>query len=445
MKIKDNCGVFGIYSNKDCVRDILQGIHLLQHRGQRYGGVATYNKKNGIRIITHRGWVEQKEQDHAFRSEEIKELRANFGIGHVSLKDRQPFLPNIKFNAGDFTVGFSGKIINAQRLRNMLKKEEGLSFNTDIGIIAQLIGRHSDIPSGIEQIYKQIKGSFALTVLTGEGIYCARDPYGLKPLILGNRDGTYAGASESRALQNLGIPLRRDVLPGEIIFIDKNGFKVLKKLKGKRRAYCAFEWAYIASMDSIIDGIPVKRARLNLGAKLARRDRIKADLVAGVPMSGIGHALGYHYESGIRYDDVYLYNRYSDRSYTPLEQKARDAIAKIKLSVIKDSVKGKRIVLCDDSIVRGTQIREKVKELKAAGVREVHVRVASPPLMAPCDYGLSTRSYRELIAINMSIEKIRRYIGATTLKYNALSDFVEAIGKPADELCLKCWTNEPVF
>lgn len=443
--MEDNCGVFGIYSNKDCVRDILKGIHFLQHRGQRYGGIATYNKKKGIKIITHRGWVEQKEQDHAFRKEEIKELTSNFGIGHVSLKDRQPFVPNIKFKAGNFTVGFSGKIINAKKLRSKLEKEDGLSFNTEIGIIAQLIGNSDDIPTGIERMSKQIRGSFALTVLTKDGIYCARDPYGFKPLILGEKDGTYAVASESRALQNLGIPIKRDVVPGEIIFIGENGFEVVKKLKSKRRAYCAFEWAYIASMDSIIDGVPVKRARLNLGAKLAQNDNIKADLVAGVPMSGIGHALGYHYESGIRYDDVYLYNRYSDRSYTPLEQKTRDAIAKIKLSVIEESVKGKRIVLCDDSIVRGTQIREKVKELKAVGAREVHVRVASPPLMAPCDYGLSTRSYKELIAANMSIEKIRKYIRATTLKYNNLSDFVDAIAKPANELCLKCWTNEPVL
>lgn len=445
MKMGDNCGVFGIYSNKDCVRDILKGIHFLQHRGQRYGGVATYNKRKGIKIITHRGWVEEKEQDHAFRKEEIKELTSNFGIGHVSLKDRQPFLPNINFRAGNFTVGFSGKIINAKKLRIKLEKEDGLSFNTHIGIIAQLIGNSNDIPTGIERMSQQIKGSFSLTALTKDGIYCARDPYGFKPLILGEKDGKYVVASESRALQNLDIPIKRDVIPGEIIFIDKNGFKTVKKLKSKRKAYCAFEWAYIASMDSIIDGIPVKRVRMNLGAKLAQGDNIKADIVAGVPMSGIGHALGYHLERGIRYDDVYLYNRYSDRSYTPLEQKARDAIAKIKLSVIKDSVGGKRIVLCDDSIVRGTQIREKVKELRAAGAREVHVRVASPPLLAPCDYGLSTRSYRELAAVNMSIEEIRKYIRATTLKYNTINDFVEAIGKPANELCLKCWTNESVY
>jgi amidophosphoribosyltransferase len=294
-------------------------------------------------------------------------------------------------------------------------------------------------------------------ILTRDGIYATRDIYGFRPLILGQGQGKYAVSSESRALQNLDLTVVRDVRPGEIVLINSQGFTTLGQLNSPRRAYCAFEWAYTASIDSVMEDLWVLEARNNLGARLAQRDQdeggLKADLVAPVPMSGIGHAIGYHMRSHLNYQEVFLYNRYADRSYTQSNQVAREEMAKRKLSVLHHAVKDKRIILVDDSIVRGTQILNKVMDLKRAGAREVHVRVACPPLMYPCDFGISTRTYEELMARKyqfrgdiISVEQLRALehwvagqIGADSVKYNSLEAFVDALGIPQANLCLKCW------
>ncbi|MCX5841257.1 MAG: amidophosphoribosyltransferase, partial [Deltaproteobacteria bacterium] len=260
-----------------------------------------------------------------------------------------------------------------------------------------------------------------------------------------------------RAFQNLDMEIVRDVRPGEIILINAQGFQTLKQLPSPRKAHCAFEWAYTASIDSIMDGLYVQEARNNLGQSLAQRDLdemdMEADIVAPVPMSGIGHALGYHQRSHICYQDVFLYNRYADRSYTQSNQSAREQMAKRKLSVLQYAVEGKRIVICDDSIVRGTQIRDKVRDLKKAGAKEVHARIACPPLMFPCDFGISTRTMEELAARRyspdhriMQMDELRRLeswiadqIDADSVKYNSIDAFVDALGIPRKDLCLKCW------
>ena len=436
--MQENCGLFGIYSNKNIVRELYYGIFKLQHRGQRYCGLSTFKKE--IKITTHKGFVR-----HTFTPGELKNLAANFGIGHVSLKERQPIILESKL--GKFSIAFSGNILNADNLIADLKSK-GYSFaaNTQIELLAKLIAQGKNFVEGIEKMSHQVKGSYAILILTGEGIYGVRDPYGFKPLVLGKKDKSFAISSESRPFSILGLKILRDVKPGEILFINRDGCQNKKIIKGKRVAHCAFEWGYIASMDSIIDGIPVVRVRNNLGASLARKDKdnIKADLVAPVPFSGIGHALGYHQESGIPYDEVFLIDRFASRSYTPLTQEERDEEARIKLSVIETAVKGKKIILCDDSIVRGTQIRNKVLELKTAGAKEVHVRIACPPLMAPCKYGISTRSYQELAARQYSIKEIEKHIGADSLRYNSLEDFVKAIGLPRNKLCLTCWTGKSI-
>jgi amidophosphoribosyltransferase len=285
---------------------------------------------------------------------------------------------------------------------------------------------------------EKVKGSYSLVVLAQDGVYAARDVYGFRPLILGEGSGNYLVSSESRAIQNIGVYRLRDVRPGEIVFITEKGFETKRQLKSPRRAHCAFEWAYTASMDSKIDGLYVQEARNNLGKSLAERDReeggIQADLVAPVPLSGIGHALGYHMVSELPYQEVFLYNRYADRSYTQLTQEDRDRMAKKKLSVLRYALRDKRIVLCDDSIVRGTQIREKVRDLKNAGAKEVHVRIACPPLMYPCDFGISTRTYGELLARGFlangnitTLDQLRNLerwaserIGADSVHYNSL-------------------------
>jgi len=447
--LQDNCGVFGLYSRTECVHDIFQGIDFLQHRGQEYCGISTFD--GGVHEVSHFGKVA-----NMFKYEELEYLKGRWGIGHVSLWERQPV--RWQSRTGEIAVAFSGNIINAGELiKDMKARGKAFYKGYNIEIISKIIMEEPDVVPGICALSKKIKGAYSVVVLTADGIYAARDIYGFRPLILGQGPGRHAVSSESRAIQNLEMELVRDVFPGEIVLINDKGFRTLTRLDSPCRAYCAFEWAYTASLDSILDGVSVQEARNQLGGSLAQRDMdgggLEADIVAAVPMSGIGHALGYHQRSGISYQEVFLYNRYADRSYTLSSQKVREKMAKRKLSVLHYAVRGKRIVLCDDSIVRGTQIYYKVRDLKKAGAKEVHVRIACPPLMYPCDYGISTRSYEELAAREYlkagniaSMEQLRdleawiaNQIGADSVKYNSLDSFVRALGIPREELCLKCW------
>ena len=435
--LKENCGVFGIYSDQSVVRTIHSALHFLQHRGQQYCGIATSDGEDLV-IQSHKGRVEP-----SFSREDFEVLQGNFGIGHVSLRDRQPMTLHSKL--GDFAICFNGNIVNADDLIAGLKKR-GMSFwlDSQIELLLKIVAQEESFVEGIKAIKRKTDGSYSLLILNKEGIIAARDEMGFKPLVLGKKQGEYAVSSESRALQNLGFEIVRDVKPGEIVLVNGEGFKTLDYAAGKRTAFCAFEWAYTASVDSVIESLSVDKARNNMGAMLARRDKgkIEADLVAPVPNSGIGHAEGYHIESGVPLKSVFLLDRYGDRSYTQITQEERDSMARKKLSVLQEAVKGKRIVLCDDSIVRGTQIREKVRELKKFGAKEVHVRIAVPPLMHPCRYGLSTRDYDELIARRMPVEEICEHIGADSLVYNTLEDLVKALGMGKNELCLYCWDGK---
>jgi len=447
--IRDNCGVFALYSETPCAYEIFQGIDFLQHRGQEYCGIATFNGR--VNQVTHHGKVLS-----SFTDQDLENLPGTWGIGHVSLNERQP----VKWQSlwGEIAVAFSGNLINRQALiKEMMSRGQAFWRGYDVEIISRLYLEQPDPVAGFTALAEKINGAYSVVILTREGIYAARDTYGFRPLILGRGPGRFAVSSESRALQNLDLAVVRDVLPGEIVLLNSRGFTTLGQLQSPRRAHCAFEWAYTASIDSVMEGLYVVQARNNLGASLAQRDQEEggpaADLVAPVPMSGIGHAIGYHMRSGLNFQEVFLYNRYADRSYTQSTQMAREKMAKRKLSVLHHAVQGKRIVLCDDSIVRGTQILNKVMDLKKAGAREVHVRVACPPLMYPCDFGISTRTYEELMARKflfrgdiISLEQLRALeswvadrIGADSVKYNSLAAFVEALGIPRENLCLKCW------
>ena len=454
--LQDNCGVFGLYSNTECVHEIFQGIDFLQHRGQEYCGISTFD--GNIHQITHHGKAASM-----FKYEELEYLKGRWGIGHVSLWERQPV--RWQSQLGEIAVAFSGNITNADELiKDMKGRGKAFYQGYNIEIISKIIMEELDVVAGICALSKNIMGAYTLVVLTKEGIYAARDIYGFRPLILGQGQDRYAVSSESRAIQNLEMEVVRDVRPGEIVLINDKGFQTLAQLDSPRRAHCAFEWAYTASLDSMIDGISVQQARNQLGASLAQRDLddggLEADMVAAVPMSGIGHALGYHKQSRINYQEVFLYNRYADRSYMQSSQFAREKMAKRKLSVLNYAVRDKRIILCDDSIVRGTQILYKVRDLKKGGAKEVHVRIACPPLMYPCDFGISTRSYEELAARKYfktgniaSMDQLRNLearianeIGADSVKYNSLDSFVEALGIPREGLCLKCWDGiDPTF
>ena len=450
--LQDNCGLFGLCSDTECVYDIFQGIDFLQHRGQEYCGISTFD--GNIRQVTHYGKVAG-----TFSDKDLEYLKGRRGIGHVSLWERQPV--RWQCQLGEIAVGFSGNVLNAGELiAGMKARGKAFYQGYNIEVICKIIMEERDVVSGISALAKKVKGAYSLLVLSNDGIYAARDIYGFRPLILGRAPGRCAVASESRAIQNLEMEIVRDVRAGEVVLVNDDGFQTMVQLDSPRRAHCAFEWAYTASLDSIIDGVHVQEARNNLGESLAQRDveegGLEADIVSSVPMSGIGHALGYHRRSKINYQEVFLYNRYADRSYTQSTQLARERMAKRKLSVLHYAVEGKRIVLCDDSIVRGTQILHKVRDLKRAGAKEVHVRIACPPLMCPCNFGISTRSDQELAARRYlktgyfaSVEQLRGLeawvadeIGADSVKYNSLDAFVAAMGIPREELCLMCFDGK---
>jgi amidophosphoribosyltransferase len=473
--IQENCGIFGLYSKKECVYDIFRGIDFLQHRGQEYCGISTFDSDIGQ--ATQLDFLKLREQEHdddasfgqeinhvthhgkvidSFTDEELKSLKGRWGIGHVSLSERQPMKWQTKL--GEVAIAFSGKVVNVDELiKEMMDRGRSFYKGYDIEMISKVIIEEPDVVNGIKALARKIKGSYSLVVLTKDGIYAARDVYGFRPLILGADPERYAVSSESRAIQNLGMENFRDVRPGEIVLLDKEGFRTVGQVDSPRSAHCAFEWAYTASIDSIIDGVYVQEARSNLGEKLAQRDfdegGLVADIVSPVPLSGIGHALGYHKRSNVNYQEVFLYHRYADRSYMQATQIARERMAKRKLSVLPYAVEGKKVVLCDDSIVRGTQILNKVRDLKKAGAKEVHVRIACPPLMYPCDYGISTRSYDELIArrymktgdiVSMDDLKkmevwIAKQIDADSVKYNTMDAFVSALSIPRNGLCLRCF------
>lgn len=472
---QENCGVFGLCSQSECVYDIYQGIDFLQHRGQEYCGISTYNHE--VDLVKQIDFLEQQKEEHdsdlsfgkeinhvthhgkvidTFTDEELRILKGKWGIGHVSLWERQPMKWQTRH--GEIAVAFSGNVMNSEELmKEMMDRGKSFYKSYDIETISKVIIEEPDPVTGITALAHKVKGAYSLVVLTKDGIYAARDKFGFRPLMLGTDTDRYAVSSESRAIQNLGMKTVRDVRPGEIVLVNDKGFKTVGQAPSSRTAHCAFEWAYTASIDSLIDGVYVQEARNNMGAQLAQRDidegGVKADIVAPVPLSGIGHALGYHQHSKINYQEVFLYHRYADRSYMQATQIAREKMAKRKLSVLNYAVKGKKIVICDDSIVRGTQIMNKVRDLKNAGAKEVHVRVSCPPLMYPCDFGISTRSYDELIARQLiktgdirTMDQLRKMetwiadrIGADSVKFNTVDAFVSALMIPRKNLCLRCF------
>lgn len=439
MKIEDNCGLFGFSGNGDCLKFLEVGGFNLQHRGQKFCGISTSDGKKLYWGQPQPGLVKEN-----FTRWAKEDLRGGKGIIHVGIKEPQPFLVNNPKKQGRFAIAFSGRIVNQEKL----EEEYNILSPSDpaVQILASIIVKNGDFIEGIKGILREVEGGWAILILTEKGdIIAARDRYGFRPLILGRSIEGCAVASESVSLDKIGMDIVRDVQPGEIVILEPTGFRTICQLESKRSAFCSFEWGYIAHISSILDTMPVKRARKNIGAELAKRDRIegfKADLVAAVPMSGIGYAIGYAQESGISYDEVFGWNRYSDRSYPRLVQEEREAIAEEKLSIIKETTENKVIILIDDSIVRGTQIRKLIFKLTERGAKEVHLRIACPPLVAPCHYNVSTRTPEELVANRCSIEEIGKMVGAKTIRFNTLDGFVRAIGLPRESLCLACFTGE---
>ncbi|MCD6416326.1 MAG: amidophosphoribosyltransferase [Planctomycetes bacterium] len=460
-------GIFAVASRGNCMEELFYGTDYHSHLGTEFGGLAI----RGVRI--HR-------EIHRIAHGQFKNLFDGFahkyagemGVGVISDFDPQPIVVESRFGA--FALVTTGLITNGGELSRRLVAQ-GVTFSEILNgrlnqteLIANLIVQAEDIVRGIENVFDRIEGSISLLLMTEEGIYAACDHHSRFPLALGTKDGVVAAASETCAFPNLGIEVEKQLQAGEMVFFDSGGVRDLVGGRDAGKSICSFLWIYTGYPASSYEGVSAEQVRERCGQALARKDSVEADLVCGVPDSGTGHAIGYAMESGLPFRrPLVKYSAGYGRSYTPPSQEVRDQIAKMKLMPIEDICRGSRLIVCEDSIVRGTQLKNlTIQKLWDAGAEEVHIRVACPPLMFPCRYNLSTRSTEELAArraiaaledgapediseyLDASSEKhgrmvewIRKYLGCTSLTYLTLEEMMEAIGLPDFELCACCWAG----
>ncbi len=442
------CGIVGIYSkNKNVSYLIYYALLTLQHRGQESCGIVT-RTENGFKIYKGMGLVTS-----VFHKGILNSLDGYVGIGHTrysttgksSIENSQPIMLN--FSLGKLAIVHNGNIANAYLLRKELE-EKGQVFltTTDTEIIAHLIIKNyieeKDIVEAIKRASNILIGSYSLIILTDEFLIGVRDPYGIRPLCLGMDNDTIILASENVVFDVLDKNFIRDIRPGEIFVIDKDGNYYSYYLNKKRNAFCAFEYIYFARADAMINGISVYKVREKLGEIMARKDTVIADFVSPVPDSAIPYAIGYSNYRGIPYRESLIRNRYVGRTFIMPKHSERKIAVRLKLNPIAHEIKDKRIILVDDSIVRGTTSRRIINMLKRAGAKEVHYRVCSPMIISPCLLGIDMPTKEELIASNKTVEEIRREINADSLMYLTVDELVEGIGLSKEELCLGCFTGK---
>lgn len=444
-KFKDECGVFGVYSNKtvDVAGMTYYGLYSLQHRGQESAGIAVADGKK-INMYKGLGLVTE-----AFKSKNVCELKGNIGIGHVrystaggkGIENAQPIVSTSKFNS--IAIAHNGNLVNDHLIKGLLE-EHGEAFYTtsDSEVISCLIvkGIKKGIVKAISDAMSIIKGSFALTIMSKDKLIGVRDPHGIRPLCIGKFDEGYVLASESCALDTVGAEFLRDVKPGEIVVIDENGIHSYKYSQNPKCEICAFEYIYFARPDSKIDNLDVYKTRVNTGKELYKEHHLKADLVIAVPDSGIPAAIGYSIASGIPYDTGFVKNRYVGRTFITPSQEMRERLVGLKLNPIKANLQGKSIILIDDSIVRGTTSKQLVSSLKRAGVKEVKFLIASPSVKYPCYLGIDTPCKEELIASNNKIENIKEMIGADYLGYLSEQGFYNSCNG-RKSFCMGCFNG----
>jgi len=465
-------GFFGIVSKEDCVNDLFYGTDYHSHLGTRRGGLATLDYNGFTRSI-------HNIENNYFRSKfetALPEFSGNKGIGVISDLDAQPLI--IGSHLGRFGIVTVGKINNLAELADKALKRKMHFSETSSGdlnpteIVATLICNAGSYEEGIQSAQEEIKGSCSMLLLTEDGIYAARDKLGRTPIAIGKKDGAFAASSETCAFPNVGFEIDKYLGPGEVVLITADGHEQKKK-PGEKMQICAFLWVYYGFPASSYEGINVEFVRNRCGSALGREDDVEIDHVAGIPDSGIGHAIGYANERNIPY--VRPFTKYTPtwpRSFMPQDQSVRDLVAKMKLIPIRDLIEGKKILFCEDSIVRGTQLQDNIQILFDYGASEVHMRPACPTLIYPCDFlNFSTsrsildlagrKAIRELedaddkfldeYAISSSeknqamVDRIRKRLGLTSLKYQKLENLVEAIGLPKDKLCTHCWDESSYF
>ena len=451
-KLHDECGVVGVFLNNaktDSAATLAYyGLYSLQHRGQESAGIAVSNDEV-IKIQKAMGLVSD-----VFVPQHLAELKGHIAVGHVryataggrTIENAQPMLN--KFKLGSIALAHNGQLVNYEPLQEMLE-ETGSTFTStsDTEIILKLIARNykKGLEQAVTNAIQVIKGSFALCVMTENCLIGARDPYGIRPLCLGQLEDGWVLASESCAIDAMNGTFVRDVNPGEVIIISADGLKSVNLNEKTSKQTCIFEYVYFARPDSIIDGIPVQYARLKMGEMLAKEYPVEADVVVGVPDSGIGAALGYSAVSGVPYATGIVKNKYIGRTFIAPTQKERENMVFVKLNAIKSDLNGKRVVVIDDSIVRGTTSRRLVQILRRAGAKEVHFRVSSPPVKFPCYLGIDTPTKAELISSAHDVEQIRKEIGADSLSFISLEGMLEALRSCRPEsngYCKGCFCGE---
>ncbi len=448
--IHEACGVLGIsdYRDDDLAHIMYFGLYALQHRGQESCGIAINN--NG-EIVGQKGIGLVPE---VFTEKTLDRMDGTSAIGHTrysttggsSIENSQPLIFNYK--GGRMALAHNGNLVNATKIRYDLENRGAIfQTSTDSEVIANLISRYGLKYKDLEEVLKKtmdvIEGAYALVVLTQKKLVGIRDPWGLRPLCIGKLGSSYVLASENCAFDAIGADFVRDIEPGEIVFIEDSSLKSIKTNYNKAHKSCIFEHIYFARPDSVIDGASIYRSRLEAGRLLAREHPVEADLVVGVPDSGITAAIGYSRESGIPYGEALIKNRYVGRTFIQPNQKLRERSVGIKLNALREEIQGKRIIIIDDSIVRGTTSYKIVQMLKNAGAKEVHMRISSPPVLNPCYFGIDISSKEHLIAANYSIEEIRESINADSLAFLTVESLLKTpIGAPVNSFCTGCFTGE---
>ena len=447
-RLKEACGVFGCYDldGNDVVSDIYYGLNALQHRGQESCGIAvsdTAGEQGNVRYRKDLGMVQE-----VFREGFQETLKGNIGIGHVrysttgetTAKNAQPLV--LSYAKGSLSLAHNGNLVNISQWRKKLE-EEGMIFHTttDSEVIACSIARErvrsDSVEEAVRRTLQEIRGAYALVIMSPRKLMAIRDPLGLKPLCLGRKGNRWVAASESCALEAVGAEFVRDVKPGEMVSITSQGIHTEYFRQKQEGARCAFEYIYFARLDSVLDQVPVYEARLTAGQLLYESAPGEADLVAGVPDSGVPAAKGYAEASGIPFGMALYKNSYVGRTFIKPTQQEREDGVRMKLSVLASAVRGRRVVLVDDSLVRGTTMASLIYRMKKAGAREVHVRISSPPFLHPCYFGTDIPTNRQLMAATRTKEEICREIGADSLEYLRIED-LEKMARGL-KLCTGCF------
>lgn len=443
---KHYCGVFGIFGHPNAAELTYYGLYALQHRGQESAGIVS---SDGQQFRTHKGMglVSQ-----IFNGEVLHGLVGNMAVGHTRysttgsshLRNAQPL--TVDCARGQIAIAHNGNLTNASQLREELENQGSIFQTTvDSEIILHLMAQpningHSN---NLIETIRRIEGAFSLAIMTENELIGVRDPHGFRPLCIGKVDDAYVLASETCALDLIHAKFVRDVEPGEIVIINKEGIKSIQAYpEQERRAFCIFEYVYFARPDSNIANRNVYKVRVEMGRQLARENAVEADIVVPVPDSGNYAALGYSLESGIPYEIAFIRNHYVGRSFLQPSQLIRDFNVRVKLNLIPELVKGKRVVIVDDSIVRGTTCKTRVNTLKEAGAKEVHVRVSCPPHMHPCVYGIDFPDRNKLMAANYSLDDIRKYLNADSLAYLSQDGMVKATGLGKSAFCMACYDGD---